>query len=108
VNEGVNIPPRGQISPLEDKFTCTGEVIPWGPGVKLRMALSAIRVARWFVFKSEIPNLGKFWRALDLNMCIYFMAIWNILWVLGIFYDHLVNFVFIWYWYIFSGFGIVY
>jgi hypothetical protein len=26
VNEGVNIPPRGQISPLEAKFTIRGEV----------------------------------------------------------------------------------
>jgi hypothetical protein len=39
VNEGVNIPPRGQISPLGAKFTPRGEVYPWGPGVKLRMAL---------------------------------------------------------------------
>jgi hypothetical protein len=34
------------------------------------------------------------------------MAIWNILWRFGIFYNHLVHFVFIWY--IFSGFGIMY
>jgi hypothetical protein len=34
------------------------------------------------------------------------MAIWNILRTFGIFYDHLVHFVFIWY--IFSGFGIMY
>jgi hypothetical protein len=34
------------------------------------------------------------------------MAIWNILQTFGIFYDHLVHFVFIWY--IFSGFGIMY
>jgi hypothetical protein len=25
----------------------------------------ATRVARWFVFKPKIPNLGKFWRALE-------------------------------------------
>jgi hypothetical protein len=31
------------------------------------------------------------------------MAIWNILWPFGIFYDHLVQFVF--FWCIFSGFG---
>jgi hypothetical protein len=30
---------------------------------------------------------------------------WNILRIFGIFYDHLVHFVFIWY--IFSGFGIM-
>jgi hypothetical protein len=38
-------------------------------------------------------------------MLIYFMAIWNILQIFGIFYDHLVKFMFIWY--IFSGFGII-
>jgi hypothetical protein len=34
------------------------------------------------------------------------MAVWNILRMFGIFYDHLVPFMFIWY--IFSGFGIMY
>jgi hypothetical protein len=34
------------------------------------------------------------------------MAIWNILWRFGIFYDLLLHLVFIWY--IFSGFGIMY
>jgi hypothetical protein len=34
------------------------------------------------------------------------MAIWNILQTFGIFYDHLVHFVFIWF--IFSSFGITY
>jgi hypothetical protein len=57
-------------------------------------------------FQTKKPNLGKFWRALDWKMFIYFMPIWNNLWILGIFYDYLVNFVFIWY--IFSGFGIMY
>jgi hypothetical protein len=41
---------------------------------------------------------------LSLEKCLYFMAIWNILQTFGIFYDHLVHFVFIWY--IFSGSGI--
>jgi hypothetical protein len=36
----------------------------------------------------------------------YFMAIWNILWRFGIFYDRLVHFKFIWY--IFSSLGIMY
>jgi hypothetical protein len=34
------------------------------------------------------------------------MAVCNILWALGKFYEHLVHFVLIWY--IFSGFGITY
>jgi hypothetical protein len=34
------------------------------------------------------------------------MAIWNILWRFGIFYAHLVHFVFVWYG--FSGFGVMY
>jgi hypothetical protein len=55
-------------------------------------------------FQTKSTNLGKFWRALDWKMFIYFTAIWNILRTLGIFYDYLVHFVFIWY--IFSGLGI--
>jgi hypothetical protein len=39
-------------------------------------------------------------------MFIYFMAIGDIWWMFGIFYDHLVNFVFICD--IYSGFGIMY
>jgi hypothetical protein len=50
--------------------------------------------------------LGKFWRALDWKVFIYFMAVWNILRWLGTFYDHLVHCVFIWY--TFSGFGSMY
>jgi hypothetical protein len=46
---------------------------------------------------SKNPNLGKFLRALDCKMFIYFMAIWNILRTFGIFYDHLVHFMIIWY-----------
>jgi hypothetical protein len=57
-------------------------------------------------FQTKNLNLGKFWRALDWNMFKYFLAILNILWRFGIFYDHLVRFVVIWY--IFSGFGIMY
>jgi hypothetical protein len=43
VNEGVKIPPWGQISPLGANFMPGGEVLPLGPGVKLRMALWAVR-----------------------------------------------------------------
>jgi hypothetical protein len=56
-------------------------------------------------FQTKNPNLGKFFRVSDWKMLIYFMAIWNILLIFGIFYDHLVHCVFIWY--SFSGFGIM-
>jgi hypothetical protein len=56
-------------------------------------------------FQTKNPNLSKFWKALDWKMLIYFMAIWNILRTYGIFYDHLAQFVFIWY--IFFAFGIM-
>jgi hypothetical protein len=56
-------------------------------------------------FQTKNPNLGKFWRALDQKMSIYFTAIWNILQTLGIFFDHLEHFLLIWY--IFPGFGIL-
>jgi hypothetical protein len=54
-------------------------------------------------FQTKNPNLGKFWSALYGKMLIYFMDIWNISRIFGIVYDHLAQFVFIWY--IFSGFG---
>jgi hypothetical protein len=55
------------------------------------------RVARWFLFKPKIPNWVNFEGLyLDWKMLIYFMALWNILQAFGIFYDHLVHFVFIW------------
>jgi hypothetical protein len=48
-------------------------------------------------FQTKNTNLGKFRRALDREMLIYFMAIWNILRTFGIIYDHVVQVVFIWY-----------
>jgi hypothetical protein len=56
-------------------------------------------------FSNQIPNVGKFWRALVWKMLIYFMAFWNILQTFWMFYDHLVHFVSTGY--IFSGFGIL-
>jgi hypothetical protein len=41
--------------------------------------------------------MGKFCSALDWKMSVYFMAIWNILRAFWIFFDDLVNIVFIWY-----------
>jgi hypothetical protein len=48
-------------------------------------------------FQTKNPNLGSFWRSLDWKMLIHFMAIWCTLQTIGIFYDHLVHFMFIWY-----------
>jgi hypothetical protein len=45
-------------------------------------------VARWFIFEPKHPNLGKFWRAFELKMLVYFMVICNILHPFGIFYGH--------------------
>jgi hypothetical protein len=39
------------------------------------------------LFSNQNPNLGKFWRALDWKMLMYFMAIWNIFWTFWIFSD---------------------
>jgi hypothetical protein len=58
---GVNIYPRGQILPTGAKFTPKDEVHPWGPGVKLRMALWAFTKALAFlccVVKSKSPLTG--------------------------------------------------
>jgi hypothetical protein len=53
------------------------------------------RVARVFqTNNTSLGKLGKFWRALDWKMMIYYMAIWNILQEFGICYNHLVHFVY--------------
>jgi hypothetical protein len=48
-------------------------------------------------FQTKSPNLGKFWRALEWEMLVYFMTIWNILWTFGMLHDHMVRFVFVGY-----------
>jgi hypothetical protein len=48
-------------------------------------------------FQTKNPNLGNFWSALDWNMLVYVMAVWNISKAFGLPFGHLVDFVFIWY-----------
>jgi hypothetical protein len=43
-------------------------------------------------FQTKNPSFGKFWKALDWKILIYFMVIWNILRTFRIFYDHLAHF----------------
>jgi hypothetical protein len=66
VKEGVNISPRGQISPLGAKFNPLGEVIPWGPGLKLRMVLRSpwrhLPCGTKASFLNRFLRLQKSWR----------------------------------------------
>jgi hypothetical protein len=39
------------------------------------------RIARWYIFQ---PKMGKFWRALEWKMFVYFKAIWNMLRPFGV------------------------
>jgi hypothetical protein len=49
------------------------------------------RVARWFIFKPKyVSQFGKFWRALECKMLVYFMTVLNILRPFGINYGRLV------------------
>jgi hypothetical protein len=41
-------------------------------------------------FQTKNPNLGRFGRALESNMLLFFMTIWNILRQFGIIYFRLV------------------
>jgi hypothetical protein len=41
-------------------------------------------------FETKNPNLGKFWRDLQIKIKVYFMATWSLLKLFGIFCDHLV------------------
>jgi hypothetical protein len=52
VNQGVNILPRGQISPLGARVEV--ENGPWGPGLKLRMAPGA----RGEIKNGPLPSEG--------------------------------------------------
>jgi hypothetical protein len=38
-------------------------------------------------FQTKNPNLGKFWRALEWKVLLYFMIIWNILLPFGMMYS---------------------
>jgi hypothetical protein len=59
-----------------------GEILRGGPHP---------RVARWYIFIPKNPDLGIFWSSLERKVFVSFMAIWNILWMFGIFYGHLVS-----------------
>jgi hypothetical protein len=41
-------------------------------------------------FQTKNPNLGKFWRALEWKMLVYFMTMWTILRTFGIINGRLV------------------
>jgi hypothetical protein len=52
-------------------------------------------------FHTKNPDLGKFCRAMQWKMLVFYMTIWSILWLFiyipslwpfGLFYDYLVNF----------------
>jgi hypothetical protein len=57
-------------------------------------------------FQTKNPNLGKFWRALELKMLVYFVVIWNILRPFDILYGHYVGNVVV-IWHIFHRSGIL-
>jgi hypothetical protein len=76
------------LSPTTDAFAV---LIHFPPKKKslFQQTIPRTRVARWFVFKPKFPNLGKFWRAFEWQMLVYFITIWNILWPFGLIYGRL-------------------
>jgi hypothetical protein len=65
--------------------------------IHVRLTCYADQGCQMVCFQTKNPNLGKFWRALDWKMLIYFMPIWNILRSFRIFYNHLSHFSRFWY-----------
>jgi hypothetical protein len=53
----------------------------------LSMCHSTNQGCQMVYFQTKNPSLGKFLRAIDWKMLIYFKDIWNILWTFGIYYD---------------------
>jgi hypothetical protein len=56
-------------------------------------------------YQTNNPNLGKFWRVLQLKMLVYFMAFLSIFRPCGIFYGNLESSLP--FWYIFPRFGML-
>jgi hypothetical protein len=48
-------------------------------GILKRLPFYLEQGCQMVYFQTKNPNLGKFWRALELKMLVYFMTIWNIL-----------------------------
>jgi hypothetical protein len=48
-------------------------------------------------FRTQDPNLGKFWRVSQEKMLVYFVAVWSILWPFGLFCGHFIYFMVLWY-----------
>jgi hypothetical protein len=108
-----NTPVSRKTKDAEPKKDSEAKVLHSGDGgqsrqrkrIRLNYFLGLKQNCQMVYFQTKKPNFGKFWRALDWEMLIYIMVIWNILWTFGIFYDPLVHFAFILY--IFSGLGIM-
>jgi hypothetical protein len=59
---------------------CHGRVESWRRMVMGQTSVGLLHQGCQMVsFQTKNPNLVKFWRALDREMFIYFMAIWNVL-----------------------------
>jgi hypothetical protein len=97
---------RNWIHDFLEKKNCRGGISRWR-FLQCAFAFGCVRVSRaaheqgcqMADFQTNIPNLGKFWRALKRKMLVCFMAIRCILWAFGIFVGHFD---------IFSRFGILY
>jgi hypothetical protein len=44
----------------------------------LHLQLGSAQGCQMVCFQAKNPNLGKFWRALEWKMLVYFTVIWNI------------------------------
>jgi hypothetical protein len=49
-----------------------------GTGGSGKTARSSLQGCQMVYFQTKNPNLGKFWRALEWKLLVYFMVIWNI------------------------------
>jgi hypothetical protein len=92
--------PKSKRSPTGRKFAQSDH-----PGLKVRTVGQRQGCQRVY-FQTKNSNLGKFWRALEWKMLVYFMTILSILRPNGIVYGSLAHFVVIWY--AFSRFGMLY
>jgi hypothetical protein len=64
------------VSKSKLKRACVSRKTAVETGRKTPAVTFVIRVARWFILRPKIPNLGIFWWALEWKMLVHFTAVW--------------------------------
>jgi hypothetical protein len=65
---------------------CEASFLSWRREIRCCLSNQGCQMVN---FLTKNPNLGTLWRALGRKLFLYFMIIWNVLWLFGIIYGSL-------------------